>query len=47
MRVASCVEKPDCVRAQAMAVAVLMISRMAPDRQAVHQQAEPLASKQR
>ncbi|MOA57366.1 hypothetical protein D3C78_1815290 [compost metagenome] len=35
MAVASWVENPDCVSAQAMPVAVPMMSRMAPDRQAV------------
>ncbi|MCY1380870.1 hypothetical protein D9M69_687280 [compost metagenome] len=35
MVAASWVEKPDCVSAQAMLVAVPMMRRMAPDRQAV------------
>ena len=35
MVLASQPEKPDCVRPQAMAVAVPMISRMAPDSPAV------------
>ncbi len=33
--VASCAEKPDCVSAQAMPVAAPMMSRIAPDSEAV------------